>query len=93
MTVPAAEKWRLRGDWFDACKCEIPCPCTFAQAPTYGDCDGVLLWHIREGNYGDVVLDGLNVAMLASFVGDVWAGRTHRTVQGRVLRRTRWRTG
>ncbi|NUT44125.1 MAG: DUF1326 domain-containing protein [Thermoactinospora sp.] len=67
-------RWHLTGDWFDVCKCAIPCPCTFAQPPTYGDCEGVLAWHIREGSYGDVRLDGLNVLMLASFTGDVWAG-------------------
>ncbi|MFF7792994.1 DUF1326 domain-containing protein [Streptomyces sp. NPDC007991] len=65
--------WHLAGDWFDVCKCAIPCPCTFAQAPTYGDCEGVLAWHIRDGNFGDVRLDGLNVLMLGSFVGNVWA--------------------
>ncbi|MEV0372714.1 DUF1326 domain-containing protein [Streptomyces sp. NPDC050636] len=68
-TVPA---WHVAGDWFDTCKCDIPCPCSFAQPPTYGDCEGVLVWHIREGHYGDVRLDGLNVLMLASFVGNVW---------------------
>ncbi|TJZ51151.1 DUF1326 domain-containing protein [Streptomyces piniterrae] len=68
-TVPA---WHVAGDWFDTCKCDIPCPCSFAQPPTYGDCEGVLVWHIREGNYGEVRLDGLNVLMLASFVGNVW---------------------
>lgn len=73
MTAPATAQWHLRGDWFDACKCTVPCPCSFAQPPTYGDCDGVLLWHIREGNYGDTRLDGLNVAMLISFVGNLWA--------------------
>jgi hypothetical protein len=72
MATPTAENWHLRGDWFDACKCAIPCPCSFAQPPTYGDCDGVLLWHIREGTYGGTRLDGLNVAMLGSFVGNVW---------------------
>jgi hypothetical protein len=66
--------WHLAGDWFDVCKCAIPCPCTFAQSPTYGDCEGVMVWHIREGNFGDVRLDGLSVLMLASFEGDVWAG-------------------
>jgi len=66
-------KWHVAGDWFDTCKCNIPCPCSFAQLPTYGDCDGVLAWHIREGGYGDVVLDGLNVLMLGSFTGNVWA--------------------
>lgn len=79
MTAPAIEKWRLQGDWFDACKCTIPCPCTFAQPPTYGDCDGVLLWHIREGAYGSVALDGLNVVMLGYFAGNPWAGDVHDT--------------
>jgi hypothetical protein len=71
--VPA---WRLVGDWFDVCKCEVPCPCTFAEAPTYGDCDGVLAWHIREGRYGDVTLDGLNLVGLGHFEGNAWAGET-----------------
>ncbi|MEU8343689.1 hypothetical protein SAMN05443665_102890 [Actinomadura meyerae] len=65
-------RWHVTGDWFDVCKCDVPCPCTFAQPPSYGDCDGVLAWRIREGRYGDVVLDGLNVLMLGSFVGNVW---------------------
>ncbi|MEU0369692.1 DUF1326 domain-containing protein [Streptomyces sp. NPDC006283] len=69
-------RWHLAGDWFDVCKCAIPCPCTFAQPPTYGDCEGVLVWHIREGNFGDVQLDDLNVLMLGSFEGNPWAG-TH----------------
>ena len=34
--------WKVSGDWFDVCKCNIPCPCEFAQAPTFGDCEGVL---------------------------------------------------
>lgn len=72
-TTTAVPKWHAAGDWFDTCKCTIPCPCTFAQPPTYGDCEGVLAWHIRSGAYGDVPLDGLNVLMLASFVGNVWA--------------------
>ena len=73
--VTPGTRWHLAGDWFDVCKCAIPCPCTFAQPPTYGDCEGVMVWHIREGNFGDVRLDDLNVLMLASFTGDVWARR------------------
>lgn len=68
-----APKWHVAGDWFDTCKCQVPCPCSFAQSPTTGDCDGVLAWHIREGAYGDVRLDDLNVLMLASFTGNAWA--------------------
>ncbi|WP_433475852.1 DUF1326 domain-containing protein [Spirillospora sp. CA-142024] len=68
----ATPQWHVTGDWFDVCKCTIPCPCSYAQAPTFGDCDGVLAWRIREGRYGDVALDGLNVLMVSSFVGNVW---------------------
>lgn len=66
--------WRLAGDWFDVCSCDIPCPCEFAQAPTNNVCEGVLAYHIREGNYGDVRLDGLNVLGLGGFEGNLWAG-------------------
>jgi hypothetical protein len=69
-------RWRLTGDWFDVCSCSIPCPCTFAQAPTGGECDGVLAWHIRQGSYGDVTLDGLTVVAVSNFRGNVWAGDT-----------------
>jgi hypothetical protein len=67
-------QWRLAGDWFDVCRCRVPCGCTFAQAPDDGQCDGILAWHVREGNYGDQTLDGLNVVAVASFKGNIWAG-------------------
>jgi len=71
-------QWNVAGDWFDVCKCNIPCPCEFAQAPTYGDCEGILVWHVNEGNYGDVPLDGLNVLALGAFEGNVWADEHQR---------------
>src|SRR5919197_605099 len=72
--------WKVSGGWFDVCKCSIPCPCTFAQAPTYDDCDGVMVWHIQKGQYSETVLDGLNVLGLDSFTGNIWAGQTKATV-------------
>jgi hypothetical protein len=59
--------WRVTGDWFDVCKCNIPCPCEFAQTPTYGDCEGILAYNIKIGNYGKTSLDGLNVLAVGSF--------------------------
>jgi hypothetical protein len=66
-------KWKVSGDWFDVCKCNMPCPCVFAQAPTYVDCDGVMAYHIKKGYYGKTTLDGLNVLGLDAFKGNVWA--------------------
>jgi len=70
-TIP---KWKASGDWFDVCKCNIPCPCEFAQAPTYEECDSILAYHIKKGNYGDIPLDDLNVLALGSFKGNIWTG-------------------
>jgi hypothetical protein len=67
-----AEQWRVVGDFLDFCKCAVPCPCTFGQPPTDGDCDGVIAYRIREGNYGDVDLSGLSLVGIAHFDGNIW---------------------
>src|SRR5215510_380707 len=67
-------KWKASGDWFDVCQCNIPCPCEFAQAPTYEECDGILAYRIKKGNYGDIPLDGLNVLAIGGFKGNIWTG-------------------
>jgi hypothetical protein len=74
--------WRLTGDWFDVCRCRVPCGCTFAQPPDEGECNGILAWHVREGNYGDVTLDGLNVVMVGSFEGNLWSGDAKNSAAG-----------
>jgi hypothetical protein len=72
--MTAIPAWRLAGDWFDICSCNIPCPCEFAQAPTDNACIGMLAWHVREGSYDDVKLDGFNLLAIGAFEGNIWAG-------------------
>ena len=67
-----AEQWRIVGDFLDFCKCSVPCPCTFGQPPTEGDCEGIVAYRIREGSYGDVDLSGLNLVGVARFEGNIW---------------------
>jgi hypothetical protein len=74
MSSGTVARWKVSGDWFDVCKCNIPSPCTFAQAPSDGECQGVLAYHINSGNYGETPLDGLNVLMVDGFKGNIWAG-------------------
>jgi Protein of unknown function (DUF1326) len=71
-TIGKIPKWKVIGDWFDVCKCSMPCPCEFAQTPTYGDC--ILAYNIKKGNYGETSLDDLNVILVTSFEGNIWAG-------------------
>jgi hypothetical protein len=75
-----ATAWRLSGDYFENCNCSIVCPClvsTNAQMtskPTQGVCNVPLIFHIDRGNYGDVRLDGLNVAVIAHTPGPMGEG-------------------
>ena len=55
--------WMLSGTYFEACNCDTACPCVFLSDPTTGDCNLLVAWHIERGNYGDVELEGLNVAV------------------------------
>src|SRR6185369_4880434 len=60
--------WRIRGSYFESCNCEAICPCRRIDGvsggrSTHGECLGVLSWVIEQGNAGDVVLDGLAVAL------------------------------
>ena len=72
-------KWWMKGDWFDVCSCNIACPCKFAQAPTNNECEFVIAYHIREGEYDDVRLDGLNVMGVGQFEGNAWTAETVET--------------
>jgi hypothetical protein len=71
--------WHITGDWFDNCSCAVACPCTFAQAPDNGFCESVLFWHIRNGHYGDINLDGLSFVRVGRWEGDLWAGKAKGT--------------
>ena len=71
--TPAAPDWRIKGDWWDLCNCAIGCPCVFGSQPTHGFCEGVLTWLIREGQFGDVRLDGgLAIVLIIHFEGSVF---------------------
>ncbi|MBK5205924.1 MAG: DUF1326 domain-containing protein [Polaromonas sp.] len=55
--------WSLKGSYFEACNCEAACPCLFLSAPSDGECTALVAWHIDQGSFGDVKLDGMNVAL------------------------------
>ena len=62
------ERWRLKGDYFENCNCEILCPCVVQggpAVPTEGHCDVAFAFHIQEGDYQGVALDDLNFIVVA----------------------------
>lgn len=55
--------WKVSGSYLESCNCAAACPCVFGSAPTEGNCTVLIGWHIDEGRFGDVKLDGLNAAL------------------------------
>jgi len=70
--MSATPKWHIKGDWFDNCRCAVACPCTFGQAPDNNLCEFVMFWHIREGQFEKLVLNGLSVLKVGVFEGNIW---------------------
>ncbi len=58
----ASNRWRLEGEYFESCNCEILCPCIVrgtTVTPTEGHCDVALAFHIEDGDLNGVQLGGL----------------------------------
>jgi hypothetical protein len=55
--------WKIAGSYFEACNCDVACPCIFLSPPTSGDCTLLIAWHIDQGRFGQIDLDGLNAVL------------------------------
>src|SRR5438445_10372798 len=68
-------RWQIAGDYFENCNCDVVCPCLFSpnapltSMPTAGACEVAFGFHVERGSYGDIPLDGLNVALAARTPG------------------------
>jgi hypothetical protein len=72
--------WRISGDYFENCNCDVICPCVASPLgplmaqPTQGACEVPLAFHIDSGSYGDVTLDGLNAVVVLRTPGPMAEG-------------------
>ena len=68
ITTQQIPSWHMKADYVETCNCDFGCPCNFIGFPTYGYCRALVLYHIKEGNYGDSIkLDGLDVIYAVSW--------------------------
>ena len=58
----------------------FPVRASSRRRPTGNHCNGVLAWHVREGHFGDVRLDGFNLVALGEFEGNLWTGEAKATM-------------
>jgi hypothetical protein len=69
-----AVEWRVKGTELVNCNCAYGCPCQFNALPTYGDCRAAIGYQIEEGHFGAIRLDGLRMALMASWPGPIHLG-------------------
>ena len=68
-------RWQIVGDYFENCSCDVACPCVFSPGPflsakpTQGVCQVAMAFHVDQGRYGEVPLDGLNAVVVARSPG------------------------
>ena len=71
----ARTSWKLEGDYFEGCNCDILCPCTFMGDPDEGNCHVTTAWHIQRGTYGNTTtVDNLNVVAVFNAPGNMLKG-------------------
>ena len=75
MTTNAS--WTLKGEYFENCNCEVLCPCIVQGTgidPTDGHCDVAFAFHITDGQFNGVSLNGLNFVAACLTPGPMEAG-------------------
>ena len=70
----AKASWKLEGDYFEGCNCDIVCPCIFLGDPDEGNCHVTCAWHIQKGNYENITLDNLNAVAMFNTPGNMITG-------------------
>ena len=69
--------WRIQGELFLNCSCELFCPCVIslgAHPPTEGHCHAWMGIAIDEGHYEGESLVGMNVGLLVDIPGRMGEG-------------------
>lgn len=67
--------WEFKGRELVTCTCEYGCNCQFNALPDKGHCHAVAGIVVDQGRYGEVRLDGLNIAAIFKWPGAVHEGR------------------
>jgi hypothetical protein len=68
--------WKISGTYVASCSCQLICGCPTDNPPTGpdGQCHGVGVFHIADGNLDDTDLSDVNVCLVNLFPSNLTAG-------------------
>lgn len=72
--------WQMRAKYYEACNCELGCPCNMSGFPSHGKCEGSVAFEVIEGQREGVDLAGLKVAAAVKWPGAIHEGNGNMVV-------------
>jgi hypothetical protein len=66
--------WKMQAKYYEACNCELGCPCNMSGFPSHGKCEGAIAFEVRSGDRDGVDLTGAKVASAVKWPGAIHEG-------------------
>ena len=66
--------WRMKAKYYEACNCELGCPCNMSGFPSHGFCEANVGFQVLEGERDGVDLSGAKVASSIKWPGAIHEG-------------------
>ena len=66
--------WSIKARYYEACNCDLGCPCNMNGFPTHGKCEGTIAFHVTAGSKDGVDLGGAKVAGSVKWPGAIHEG-------------------
>jgi hypothetical protein len=67
-------KWAFTADYLETCSCTHACPCNFIGIPSGGICEALAAYHIRNGHYDNISLDGMDFVLALAWPNAIHEG-------------------
>jgi FtsP/CotA-like multicopper oxidase with cupredoxin domain len=61
--------YQLHGTFYEACDCNVICPCWLGSDPDEGECTGVFAWEVEQGTIDEVDVSGLRAVSVSQHLG------------------------
>jgi FtsP/CotA-like multicopper oxidase with cupredoxin domain len=61
--------YQLHGTFYEACDCNVICPCWLGGDPDEGECTGVFAWEVEQGMIDEVDVSGLRAVSVSQHLG------------------------
>jgi len=69
-TPDQPRRWRIKGQFSEACTCNVPCACNFGERPSpYEYCHAMWSYWVLDGNWGSIGLKDLRIGGIDGPVG------------------------